>query len=402
LPGLDCDDDLALLALLAEAAEHPDMFSVAGVSVCGGNAPLAHTWKNTMALWKHIDFDAIASRTDSLHDIIGPKRGHGWRSMQVSRWWLSLFHTLAQDMPNSEDAVDAIVDHVTKTAAENRKTAGDGSDLTLLTLGPPTNVARAIEKIELQNHGNSEVTKAIHHVYMMGGELTGQRLDLNFVSDRAAARTIVDNQHFPKTLITIQLCAQVIIDAHFVDNFERQCCQSSSGNAGKRDAAACAILPKMRQQIELMPRYINPSVSKRLPVSERWTPSSKIMKGFVPWDLVAVLVITQPELFDHYEYHRVAFPRCEKGEPCDKTMAVLEHLGTSREGNKNHSGIVRVTHTVVNETLVLEKMHNLLCSIPAATDHHPKLMLGFVGQVFGMALATCLLLLLLCYHRRRG
>lgn len=400
--GLDCDDDLALLALLAETADHPERFSVPGVSVCGGNAPLAHTWKNTEALWKHVNFDAIQSTRGSLHKFIEPKKGYGWRSMQVSRKWLRLFHALAPDIPDSEDGIDAIVEHVTQHATERRRTA-DSPNLTLLTLGPPTNVARAVAKMKQQQSDNqNNVARAIDHVYMMGGEFTGQRLDLNFVSDRAAARMIIDSQYFPKTLITIQLCAQVIIDDVFVDYFERQCCNFVPNSKQKRAAAACAILPKMRQQVQLMPRFINPSVLRRFPESGRWTPSRNIMKGFVPWDVIAVLVITQPDLFDDFEYHRVALPECAEGEPCDETMTVLEDLGRYIESdNTNYSGIVRVPHKVRNETIVLQKIHSLLCKVPAANDVQPKMMLGFFSQLFGIVLAALLSLLILYWRSPR-
>ena len=50
--GLDCDDDLALIAAkaLAEAGE----MEMAGLSICGGNAPLAHTWPHALKLLQTI------------------------------------------------------------------------------------------------------------------------------------------------------------------------------------------------------------------------------------------------------------------------------------------------------------------------------------------------------------
>ena len=63
-------------------------------------------------------------------------------------------------------------------------------------LGPCTNLARALRRAPwLAGHLKSAV--------LMGGELTGRRLDLNFISDRAAARDVISG-NFPTVIVPIQ------------------------------------------------------------------------------------------------------------------------------------------------------------------------------------------------------
>jgi hypothetical protein len=112
--------------------------------------------------------------------------------------------------------------------------------------------------------------------------------------------------------------SKVVLDDTFVKTFEKECCRRCDGSA---NAAACAILPKMKHQVFLMPRYINPAVEQRFPVDGRWRHSPHIRRGFVPLDIVAGLVITHLELFAQYEYHNVLLAKCTQGEPCDKFVA---------------------------------------------------------------------------------
>jgi inosine-uridine nucleoside N-ribohydrolase len=387
--GLDCDDDLAIIAVLSQ---HLKSLLLTGISICGGNAPLTHTWDDMQALWKYIDFKQPSSNLATLNNAVPVVRGYGWRSMQVSRGWMKIFQFVSPDMKDSDDAVNAIINQVRDT-----------KNLNILTLGPPTNVAKAIEKMDLNEHKHQ-----IEHIYMMGGELTEKRLDLNFLSDRAAARSIIENEYIPKTLVTVQLCAQVVIDKSFVDRFENQCCQTttSSGGGTEPPAAACAILPKMKQQVQLMPRYINPAVLNRMPQHGRWNPSPNLDKGFIPWDLIAVLCITHPQLFTDFEYHRVTLDTCSC-EPCTKTMKVISNISNADilTGISNHSGIVRIPHTIKNETLVLETIHDMLCQVPASIDRNtkePKMMLGFFGQMGGILILFIAMLCLRLVQRRSG
>ena len=491
--GLDCDDDLAILIALAiakstksslsidsslksstlslpdespsasVASTHGLSLSLAGISVCGGNAPLAHTWADIHALWGHIDFEFYDPSRP-----IRPVKGYGWNAMQISRPWLKFLNLVSPDIEDSNDAVEAIVNAITiddETPLPTNTEQSRKKELTILTLGPPTNVAKSIATIEqrieqefeqssysMDTIQSKNMFNNLKHVYMMGGELTGQRLDLNFMTDRGAARTIIEASDVPVTLIPIQLCGQVIVTKDFVERFESECCppsrsSSSMDNGGATvesgapssfssssslypPAAACAVLPKMKQQVTLMPNFVNKAVSNKFPIfdgaetegkeeiwtsdharRQQWSPSPNMKIGFIPWDVIALLVVTHPDLFDNFEYHRVEFPGCDEGEPCDGTMTVVEDFGRTLpntlsildfNGNSigafNHSGIVRVPHTVKNETIVLETMHQLLCRVPAKRTitssnslgiehnnflvHPPRILWGFLSPIF--------------------
>lgn len=408
--GLDCDDDLAILAVLAQTLSIPSL-RLAGLSICGGNAPLGHTFESINKLWNYIDFD---SHYLTQHSNLHPIRGYGWQSMQVSRIWLRLMHLMAPDVGDSRDATDAIKKAIlgTTTIGSSWESPCSNDDLTILTLGPPTNVARAIKQLDHDGLLNKQTN--LKHVYMMGGELTKGRLDLNFLTDRAAARTIIETPTVPVTLISIQLCAQVIVDKTFIVRFEEEYCSKTSqvgtfGPGGEDEtlqpratAAACAILPKMKQQVNLMPKLVNQAVAKLLPYSERWRASPNLKKGFIPWDVIAVLVVTHPHLFDNFEYHRVVLAGCAQGEPCNMSMDIIEDINkfdhpAAGEGfyNYNHSGVVRIPHSVKNETLVLETIYNLLGRIPAVDGGKtpPIMMMGFLNQLSGILIVGVILLI---------
>ena len=74
--GLDCDDDLALIA--AKALEEAGEMEMAGLSICGGNAPLAHTWPNALKL-----LQTIGAVTIGCAETMGVFYGFFLRSSSV-------------------------------------------------------------------------------------------------------------------------------------------------------------------------------------------------------------------------------------------------------------------------------------------------------------------------------
>ena len=336
--GLDCDDDLAILASLYLNQTRRDAgWTLAGLSICGGNAPLEHTWADVQLLLSHAG------------STMKPHRGHGWRSMHVPWKVLNWLHRLAPDMLDSDDASDAII------------VASKHVPLTILTLGPTTNLAKALDM-------DLSLASRIAHVHVMGGELTHSRMDLNIMSDRSAARTIV-NANIHKTFVPIQLCAQIVITEQHVKEFERNCCPT---------AAACALLPKMRQQVQLMPQLVNRHVIPKM--TNNWNASENIHHGFIPWDMVALLTISHPEIFDEWKYHYASFEKCgsDANEPCDGTMVVRDYE-LSTKNILNYSGVIRVPHIVKNETEFLQVAFEMLCNVPGKESRSPPLLLGFLG-----------------------
>ena len=367
--GLDCDDDLALL--ISMALERRGKIKWEGLSICGGNAPLMHTWPNVHRLLESVSYPK---------NRLVPKKGIGWNSMQLT--WKSnrFFHWLHPDDADSNDAIDAIVN-----------ISHSSSPVSILMLGPPTNLARALEK---------GIGKAIEHVYLMGGELTGQPLDLNFGSDRAAARSVLQSDKFRKTIIPIQTCGQVIVTRWHLENL--LACHQNKATASNWPTA-CALMPKMVQQVYLMPKWVNPHVEKRLlHGTSRWKLSPNLTRGFVPWDVVALLAITHSdELFTDWEYHRVEVPSCIQGEPCDRNISVASiplPVDDVLSNSFNWSNVVRVPHTIRNEAQFLDTMFDLLRDVQSEANQAPRMFWGFlptITTVFGVPFAT-LFVLYLC------
>eukprot|EP00439_Symbiodinium_sp_Y106_P059083 s3398_g8.t1 len=349
--GLDCDDDLAILA--AQGLEAAGEATVAGLSICAGNAPLLHTWENAKTLQSVAKFQWNLSK------------GAGWNTMQPA--WTSL-RMLARciDEEESSDAAEAII----RAAA-----ALPARSLTVLCLGPPSNLARALRRAPW-------LAERLEMAVLMGGELTHSRLDLNFMTDRAAAREILASS-LRTMLVPIQTCAQVAVTPAWLQRLE-QC---------PPRAVARRILPKMRLQTWFMPKLVNRRV-KAQTLPERPT-SPGLQSGFIPWDLVALLATSRPHLFS-WESWAVELPSCELGEPCDGTMrsALLQSNVSGHDPfaafalRTSPANAALIPWIRVEEGAVLEQMLELLCSVHGSGPE-TRLQLGFVPQ---LSLAALLIL----------
>ena len=368
--GLDCDDDLAIL--VAVALHQKQLIKLEGLSICGGNAPIRHTWDNALRLWELIDG---YQRTGIM-----PVKGYGWRSMQVAVKLMSLYNALFPDDPDMDDAMLAITRRAKGLPNQEQKS------LTILSLGPPTNVAKAIQRLVETNSND------IRHIYLMGRELSYQQLDLNFRSDRENTRVIIEKD-IPKTIIPIQTCGQVSITDKWIASLN---CDTKSNNM-----AVCAYVSKMKQQVMLMPMFVNPAVKKKLSPSSNktyydWVASSNLDRGFIPWDLVALLAITHPEEFMDWKYHRISLETCESGDLCDETtMQIVSDFGDSFDG-KNWSNVVRIPHRIQNETRLLDIMLELLHETKlSASIRQSHLARGFTVNYAGFFISTGVFMM--CY-----
>ena len=383
--GLDCDDDLAILTAISLHTRR--IINVTGLSICGGNAPLRHTWNDAHILWKYINgYDLTGGVT--------PLKGFGWRSMQVSVKLLQLYNYMFPDVHDSNDTTIAISKQLQRQKINKTTTA-------ILALGPPTNIAKAIQHQE-KTSGELSITNNSHHIYLMGGELTNNQLDLNFRSDRASARTVIE-ANIPKTIIPIQTCGQIAVTQEWIESLGCHKTDNENGNIAsnkKQRLAVCAYLPKMKQQVQLMPKFVNRAVKQRMtpsPTNENdvqctaaaWKISPNLDKGFIPWDIVALLAISHPEEFDNWRYHKVAYPYCKDTEPCDGVMQVIQDLGHDYfDGKKrNLSGMVRIPHEVGNGTKLLDIMLDLIktAKVPSDTEE-PCMKLGLLPDLIGFGI----------------
>ena len=142
--GLDVDDDLALL--MALALNRTEQIKLVGVTVCGGNAPLKHTGPGLELLLR------TAGATSAAFPM-GVAYGIGWRDMHVAWPKLRRLDRLSPDVVSSDAAADLII-----RAAR----ASGPRGLTVLTLGPASNLARALTK-------DPAIAPLLRRVVLMGG-----------------------------------------------------------------------------------------------------------------------------------------------------------------------------------------------------------------------------------------
>ena len=344
--GLDCDDDLALL--VAFALNDSAALDLVGVTVCGGNAPIKHTAPGLKRLL------STAGKTPEDFKSGVSYQGHGWRTMHVAWPSLRKLNRVSFDRSSSNAAAQTII-----RAAEEAGPAG----LTVICLGPPSNLAAALR-------ASPSTARRLRRVVLMGGELTGGKLDLNFMSDRAAARDVIASD-VPTMIVPIQTCAQAAFTRDDVSRLEARCCPG---------AATCALTKKMRLQTQVMPWLVNTHARRRLPEDARWKASAGLPRGFVPWDVVALMAAARPVLFGEWEAHAVSVPPCA-AEPCNGTMTVdptplqssLLATGVWRplsamEQDRTidlHRNVVTVPHLLRSEAALVDETIELLCAVPA-------------------------------------
>ena len=344
LTGLDVDDDLAFLALLA--LQRRGRLNLVGVSITAGNAALRDTLANAKSLLRLAGVK------------LEPAAGASYRDMHVPWPWVRRLHNVRGDVASSSDAAEAM-----RAAVRARPPRS----LTVIALGPLTNVAAALM--------DADVAGRVGRVVSMGGALDGGKLDLNWMSDRAAARAVLASR-VPLTVAPVELCAQAAVQPKDVDRIVARCCPG---------AAVCALARAMRRQCAFSRRFVNRGLVARVPDAHGALES----EAFVPWDVVAVLVAAEPELFGEWREFEVMVPPCASGEPCGGTVAV-----------RNGSAVLAPTR--LSSDGVVDALVDLVCDVPAVGPE-PGIVAGGVPVLFGsLAVAVLVpLLLLRVFFRKR-
>ena len=333
--GLDVDDDLAYLC--ARALERRGDLRLVGVSVVAGNAALRDTVADAEVLLRHAGDDA---------PIVA---GASWDDMRVAWPSMRRLHALRGDVAGAAGAAARAMRRAVR-AAEPRT-------VTILALGPLTNVAALLAL-------DPSVARRLRRVVAMGGALDGGPLDLNWMSDRAAARALLA-AGVPTTVVPLDACAQAAFAAADV-----------AAVAACPGAAARALAPKMRLQAYAMPLLVNGRLARRFPD----TAHAALLDGaaaFVPWDVVALFAATDPaSYFDEWREVALAAPPCDGGEPCDGTVSALvaarpvANVTAWLEGDDARafgvgSGLA-LAPTRLRAGAVVASMRALLCEVPAA------------------------------------
>lgn len=346
--GLDVDDDLAFLVLLA--LQSRVQLNIVGISVVAGNAALRDTLDNAKLLLRYAGVDVV------------PAAGASWHDMHVPWPWVRRLHKLRGDVKSSPDAAAAMRAEILARPPQT---------LTIIALGPLTNVAAVLR--------DDAVAGRVRRVVSMGGALDGKRLDLNWMSDRAAARAVLAAKA-PVTIVPVELCAQAAVRLADVDRLVARCCPG---------AAVCALARGLRRQCAFSQRFVNGGLAQRVPDVHVALGAGP---AFVPWDVVAVLAAARPELFGEWRDFEVTVPPCASGEPCDGTVSVR------RAANASVRAPVRLSPGGVVDSLV-----DLVCEVPAV-GAAPGVVAGGAPVLFGSfavaGVVPWLLLLRVVFRKR--
>jgi len=233
--SLDLDDDLAILFLLAS----PEI-AILGLTCTYGNSSIARTFADAKALLSH------AGRTD-----LPVLKGAGWRT---------------RDLLRETDASRFLAETVLKRPGE----------VTVLTLGPLTNLATA-----LTHH--PDLAEAIPELVMMGGRLR-PGAEFNFGAHPKAADLVLRSA-IPKVMVSMELCFQAPLTAAELRRLE-----------DRPNSHLARYLPVIRRWLRLQ-RFIFSLIRLRYPE----IPAG----GFFPWDGIAAAYLIDPSLFSEIKVLQV-------------------------------------------------------------------------------------------------
>ncbi len=222
-PGLD--DWLAMLML----AVNPHLEWV-GMSVVAGNAPLQNTLANALDIRRHYglqvpiyagcDKPLLTPQTD--FERITAQNILGENGMQ----------TRADRLPPGSDAPDGVDAVGSMIAALNNAVEASPEPLTLIALGPLTNIASAL----LRDPG---IARHIAEIVFMGGSTERGNhtpaAEFNIYADPEAAEVVM-NSGIPLRMFGLNLCRQVLLTQDHVRTIQSWPGQRAHWLAGYVDA----------------------------------------------------------------------------------------------------------------------------------------------------------------------
>jgi purine nucleosidase len=153
--GLDVDDDLALIFALS-LQQLGKVDNILGISVVGGNAPLVDTCENGKRLLNYIGKSNIMK--SNIFDTPIPC-GVSWNDMNIAWPSFQKLHMFRPDVSSSDQAALSMIDAIH---------VNDINSLTILILGPPSNLALAMKL-------DPTIINKIGRVVLMGGSLDAGR-----------------------------------------------------------------------------------------------------------------------------------------------------------------------------------------------------------------------------------
>ena len=194
-PGVD--DAVAILMLLSDPH-----FDVIGLTATAGNVPLARATRNSLALLEHIGRSDIPVYRGAAR----PVRGRYAYARHV--------HSASGLTRRLKDPDLSVPD--TRAVPFLQETlTGNPGDVTVLALGPLTNLARLWKR-------NPGALRSAERIVVMGGAVNADgnatsHSEFNFYSDPTAAKTIIESG-LPLTLIDLGACRRVSISRAQADS----------------------------------------------------------------------------------------------------------------------------------------------------------------------------------------
>lgn len=182
------DDALALMLIIKSG-----YFDVLAITTVAGNSTIQHVTRNAQAILNLID-----NRTKIYSGCAQPLKRPLVQAVVHGESGIDGFDTTQTEYGLTDNASQKIVDIIRNNPGE----------VTLLTLGPLSNIARAFQL-------DPDLPKLIPQIIMMGGAITvpgnkNRVAEFNFFVDPEAAN-IVFSSSIPKVLVPLDACNQVIL-----------------------------------------------------------------------------------------------------------------------------------------------------------------------------------------------
>jgi purine nucleosidase len=190
IPRAEIDDGAALIALL----NSPEV-EVCGISTVHGNAPVDQCYANTLRLLHVLDRTNIKVSRGAAEPLIADLQ---WRSF-LKDWRQAYGPPPPWELPpDIPDAIDHIIESIQAFTGK----------LSILALGPLTNLAAAYQKVPA-------IAGSVHQVIIMGGSINDQpTAEFNIRCDPEAAE-IVLSAGWPIRMLGLHITRQV----HFSTDF---------------------------------------------------------------------------------------------------------------------------------------------------------------------------------------
>jgi len=197
---IDCDPGIDDAVALCLALFDPRL-EVLAVTAVEGNAGAAQTTRNVQAIVEQLDPPRYprfgVGQSPDLPPAHELESFHGADGMGNCNFDVSLLH--------HQHSSDKVICDVVRSNPEN---------VTILALGPLTNVARAL-------HRDPELATMIHEIVMMGGCIDGVGnvtacSEFNMYYDPASADAVFESRT-TKTLVTVDVTRQLVFSLDLLD-----------------------------------------------------------------------------------------------------------------------------------------------------------------------------------------